>query len=192
MEPGSPEEPSIGQAPNSVPAPPQELHANDSAPCSNPTQALGKHPSLSCPLYARCSRPWRALGAQAPHAGEAHRPELPSSPCTTLRTLQPRESTSSGLRMSRAGSRANPRPESATGTPIWLSPTKRHRRTCVPGEPRRRPSRPRVPDHWIPIGQPSATRPRVKLTGYRSARVSFANETLLFLEINPQSNLIQK
>ena len=141
MEPGRPEEPSIGQAPNSVPAPPQELHANDSAPCSNPTQALGKHPSLSCPLCARCSRPWRALGAQAPHAGEAHRPEPPSSPCTTLRTLQPRESTSSGLRMSRAGSRANPRPESATRTPIWFSPAKHRRGACVPGEPRRRPSR---------------------------------------------------
>ena len=141
MEPGRPEQPSIGQAPNSVPAPPQELHANDSAPSSNPTQALGKHPSPSCPLCTSCSRPWRALGAQAPHAGEAHRPEPPSSPCTTLRTLQPRESTSSGLRMSRAGPRANPRPESATGTPIWFSPVKRRRGACVPGEPRRRPSR---------------------------------------------------
>ena len=125
--------------PNSVPAPPQELQANDSAPCSNPTQALGKHPSPSCPLCTSCSRPWRALGAQAPRAGEAHRPEPPSSPCTTLRALQPRESTTSGLRMSRAGSRAISRPESATGTPIWFSPAKRRRGACVPGEPRRPP-----------------------------------------------------
>ena len=62
MEPGRPEEPSIGQIPNSVLAPPQELHADDFVPATFFDPNPGEHlqPSLALlALHFVVRSPWR-------------------------------------------------------------------------------------------------------------------------------------
>jgi len=73
---------------------------------------------------------------QNPSSTALRRGTPPAPSRTPPRPLSSLTECPSGLRVPRACSRAKPRPESATGTPIWLSSAQRRRRT----RRRRRPA----------------------------------------------------